>query len=215
MTKSSEAKGYETMRLSVAAATLNWGDLENSIVRFFRDLIQSEDLSLAPIIYFAPSNTETRLYIVDAVAHHILSGGYRFIKFGEEALTCWTAILSKINKAKEGRNKIAHGQILEIPGRKTHFRLTSSIYDIGRFTKEPLHPQLPGLSQHDVQEIADKFHELHNLVDELTNVIRALRDPDDQASPEKLRSLAIRLKTSIPSLDVHFPKEQQCPHEPS
>lgn len=193
------------MRLAVGTALLNWGDLENVLARFLLDLMQHPDGNIAAVIYFAPNNTETRLYIVDNVANHIFC--HTPINFGRELHLCWQKVLGRINKAKESRNRLAHGQVLEwhLPSGKAFARLTGSVYDVSRFRKES--GQMPGISLNDVTQIGDHFHRLSEEVGHLTSVLKSVRvEPVFPTSRDKVRELAIRLKTSVPSLGVRFDK---------
>lgn len=203
----------EKMRLAVGAALMNWGDLENALAHFLRDLLQHPDNSIAPVIYFAPNNTETRLYIVDGIVNHILC--HTTIHFGEELYLCWQKVLSRINKSKDSRNRLAHGQIVTWQKNdKPHVRLTASIYDVSRFRKD--FGQMPGISLNDVEQIGKKFHEIISLIHAVRLAIHQARfDPFEfPASPNKVRALAIHLKTSVPSLGVRFDKGQPAQPQP-
>ena len=201
-----EHPDIEKMRLAVGTALMNWGDLENALAKFLEDLMQHPDHSIAAVIYFAPNNTETRLYIVDNVINHILC--HTSMVFGQELFLCWQKVLGRINKAKESRNRLAHGQIIDwhLPSGKGHARLTGSIYDISRFRKES--GQMPGISLNDVKQIGDHFHSLSEMIHEVRLAIHLTRTEKFSfpASRNRVRELAIHLKTSIPSLGVRFDK---------
>ena len=201
------------MRHAIGNALMNWSHVENALAKFLEDLLQHPDHSIPHVIYFAPNNTETRLYIVDGVATHIL--GHTPMSFGHELLLCWQKVLSRINKAKESRNRLAHGQIIEWhKDERVHIRLAASVYDVSRFRKET--GQMVGISIHDVEQISTKFEELIGLIYTVRYEIHRTRTEPFvfPASRDRVRELAIHLKTSVPSLGVRFDKGQPAQPQP-
>lgn len=141
---------------AIAQASTTWGRVENAMAGFFEALLGWSSEHEALYIYFAPNNAETRFKIVDTIARLRWDNYQQHDLKGE-----WTAIMTALNRAKDTRNRIVHGQI-EGPERKIHgkwvpqARLVASSLDVSRRRLDPPN-QWPGMSVHDVDGAANRF----------------------------------------------------------
>jgi hypothetical protein len=159
---------WEDMAKTVAQATTSWSRVENAMATLLEKLIGYSTDNIGTHIYFAPNNTETRFKIVDTLAR---------VKMGakevpHDLISEWNSVFVALGKAKETRNRIAHGEIqtpgLKKKGKWAHqARLTASSYDIGRTWKEHKPRQWPGMSINDVRATADKFYWLAVRIEEI------------------------------------------------
>lgn len=187
------------MREAVLNSSLNWADLENSLALLLRSLMRGTLEEIPFVIYFAPSNTETRIKIVDAVFEHLIFDGV------DSALLekCFKKILEKIHRVKDSRNKIVHGQIVTV-GRalKQEVRLTGTLFDVSRLRKsldkQNGRPQLHGMSVNDVKTISEKIHECRSLVDDFAGIIDLIGRCERPTLHGKVLQLALRLSIEAP-----------------
>jgi hypothetical protein len=150
-------KMFEKMSLTIVQANTAWARVENAMAGLLEKLLgdySKENIALH--IYFAPNNTETRFKIVDTVARVKWQNHKTHDLLGE-----WNLIHASLGRAKDVRNRLAHGEI-QTPGRqidgklKFQSRLTASSWDVGRRAKEDNPRQWPGMSVRDVKATADR-----------------------------------------------------------
>jgi hypothetical protein len=159
---------FESMSIVIGQANTAWARVENAMAGFLEKLIGHSEDYVALHIYFAPNNTETRFKIVDTLARVKIEKH----KPPHDLLDEWAAVSTALGRAKEVRNRIAHGEI-HTPSRtikgkvKWQARLTASSFDIGRSWKEQKLRQWPGMSVHDVKATADRFFWLAVRVEEI------------------------------------------------
>jgi hypothetical protein len=161
-------KMFEKMSLTIVQANTAWARVENAMAGLLEKLLGDYSKgNIALHIYFAPNNTETRFKIVDTVARVKWQNHKTHDLLGE-----WNLIHASLGRAKDVRNRLAHGEI-QTPGRqidgklKFQSRLTASSWDVGRRAKEDNPRQWPGMSVRDVKATADRFFWLAIRIEEV------------------------------------------------
>jgi hypothetical protein len=198
---------FDPMYIAIAHANTSWARVENAMASLLEWLLGYSSDKVALHIYFAPNNTETRFKIVDTVAR-LNWQNYST----HDLLTEWAAIKIAVDRAKEVRNRIAHGEV-HGPGRKirgkwvTQVRLTPSSFDIGRRVKEWKPRQWPGLSLHDVKAASDRFFWLAVRIDEMRDYWMAQAIGPQTSLPGRFARIKERRLNSGPlSIDLNPPK---------
>ena len=114
-------KLFEKMSLALVQCNTSWSRVENAMAGLLESLLSWSADNVALHVYFAPNNTETRFKIVDTVAR------LKWQNYSAHDLMAeWTSIFTALGKAKEVRNRLAHGEI-QIPGRKIKGKLTHQL----------------------------------------------------------------------------------------
>src|SRR6516225_7243249 len=110
----------ETCRLreSVASISFAWANVENVMVMLLYAILRDDQGRFSSAIYFAPSAIETRFSIVDKALIELADN----MCCEQEIAKAWGDVLSQLQKLKQTRNKIAHGQISTVSskGGKNH-----------------------------------------------------------------------------------------------
>ena len=202
-------KMAEAMDLAIAQANTSWARVENAMASLLEWLLDYSTDNVALHIYFAPSNTETRFKIVDAVAR-VKWKDYKT----HDLLAEWVPIFTDLGRAKDVRNRIAHGQV-ECPGRKVkggnlkyQARLTALSFDLARRQRERKPRQWPGMSVHDVKATVSRFFWLAVRIEEMGEYYWMASSTGQHASlPEKFaRIIERRLNSGPLSSDLNPPK---------
>lgn len=198
---------FDQMYIAIAHANTSWARVENAMASLLEWLLGYSSDNVALHIYFAPNNTETRFKIVDTVAR-LQWQNYST----HDLVTEWMAIKTAVDRAKEVRNRIAHGEV-HGPGRKirgkwvTQVRLTPSSFDIGRRFKEWKPRQWPGLSLHDVKAASDRFFWLAVRIEEMRDYWMAQAIGPQTSLPGRFARIKERRLNSGPlSIDLNPPK---------
>lgn len=186
---------YKRMRAGLSATVETWSQLENSLSRVLAAAMNTPFDQMPFAIYYAPSNTESRLAIVDNAVYHIP------LLHGEipQAKACWDKLFSKINNAKSTRNKIIHGQIVTANiGGGNHCRLTGAMFDFSKRNKTAeafANKQLPGMSAHDVERAAALFARRSNQCSKLAAIFKAMINQPDE--PQAWRKTLAALEADL------------------
>jgi len=205
---------WDDMAKAVAQADTAWSRIENAMASLLEKLIGSYNDTIALHIYFAPSNTETRFKIVDAAAQVKMTDK----KVPDDLFAEWNIVFNAVGRAKEVRNRIAHGEI-QTPGQKRkgelvfQARLTASSFDISRRLKEPRPPQWPGLSTNQVRATADRFYWLAVRLEEIGRYWQGYSLRWKQPPlPETFACIVERRRNSGPlTADLTSPKPKRQP----
>lgn len=205
---------WDDMAKAIASANTAWARVENSMATLLERLIGYTTDNVGLHIYFAPNNTETRFKIVDTLARVKMTNKV----VPHDLLSEWEKIHVSLNRAKETRNRIAHGEI-NTPGRKRkgkwahQTRLTASSFDIGRNRQEANPKQWPGMSVRDVKATADKFFWLAVRIEETARYWQAYSLQWTQPPlPEIFARIVDRRQNSGPlSSDLRPPKPKTPP----
>jgi hypothetical protein len=202
----------DVMSLAVANANTSWARVENAMAGLLEWLLGYSSDNVALHVYFAPSNTETRFKIVDAAAQVKWKG-----HTAHNLLAEWTPIFQALGRAKEARNRIAHGEVKIASqtrrGSKTYqARLTVLSFDIARKRKEAKPRQWPGMSLRDVKATADRFFWLAVQIEEMREYWKAYSIGPQSSLPEIFARIVERRQNSGPlSADLKPPKPKRQP----
>jgi hypothetical protein len=175
-------------RIAVGNAIFAWASLEDKLVSLLGMVLgMAPAAPMASAIYFAPSNIETRLQIVDRAICERFNGH----KIEQQFLDEWQAVLGKINRLKSTRNKIAHASLIKTsrPDREPVIRVTPQIYDIQRRRPADEAGQLQGMSPHDVEEHVKAIQSVIPIVEELGTLVRS-----SNGAQQPLLEILARLK---------------------
>jgi hypothetical protein len=153
------------MKQAIAEAIIQWSWLEHALAGILDHLFEGIPSGLGTVVYYAPNNTETRIRMVDRALTFVPKGSgpkvYE-IMHSQRIEACWHKLL---NRAKEVRNKIVHGQVVGMKGKAR--LISDALFDPSE--RNPLSwaakawdsndrpPQLPGMSINDVAGAAKKF----------------------------------------------------------
>jgi hypothetical protein len=198
MTKPDKDAEAQRARIAVADSIFAWASLEDKLVTFLAALLGlSGGSGMASAIYFAPSNIETRLTIVDRVAQEF------FLKhrLEEPFLEEWANLILKINRLKGTRNKLAHASLTStITGRgestKRVVRVSPQIYDVQRRRSAAESGQLQGMGPADIEGHVSAIRSLIPVVANLRDLIFSADGP-----PEPLLQRLRELKADRMSRD--------------
>jgi hypothetical protein len=186
----------ERMRTCLGRAIEIWAELENGLADFLSYLIDANKRELGLVIYYSPSNMETRIAILDAVFIQVVPS----LSLGDHILKCWIKFLRLVGKAKTTRNKMIHGNIRAYGGldsRPVKARLVPPTLDPTRWKQEvmPNH-QYPGMSIHDVTAAGNNFQALRDTLYLMVAAIREVRkEPYDWHTwLDKVRTLEANLR---------------------
>ncbi len=181
MTKPSKDEEAQRARLAVADSIFAWASLEDKLVTFLAaSLGLMGGSGMASAIYFAPSNIETRLTIVDRVAREFFLNH----RLEEPFLAEWGSLILKINRLKGTRNKLAHASLTStIIGRgeaaKRVVRVSPQIYDMQRRRLAGESGQLQGMGPADIEGHVAAIRSLIPVVENLRDLIFAVGGPSE------------------------------------
>jgi hypothetical protein len=210
---------YDALELemvkAVAHANLTWARIENSMASLLEWLTGYSSDSTALHIYFVPSNTETRFKIVNAVAQIKWQDYTQHNLIGE-----WRILFAALNKAKDTRNKIAHGEIRVSSKRQRgtvrwQARLTALSYDLNRRRKEEMPRQWSGLSVSDVMATGTLFFALALRIEEMIGYWRNQTTGQHTTLPEIFARIVDRRLATAPQPSGQKTPKPEAPPEAS
>jgi hypothetical protein len=200
------AKQRSEIERAILAIVSEWASLENSLALLLGACLDSP-FGIALPIYYAPSNTETRIKIVDAAFRHRFStpAGH------EHVMPLWETFLLRLGRNKDARNSAIHGQIATvfINGRN-HVRHTPLMWDFERHRKGIKPRQLPGKSGADLKGCAEALRARCGDADLFSRLLSA-----PATSPQTFRELEARLKKAAPPQGGPTPAAPDDPHQSS
>ena len=204
---------FRRLREAILELLHTWADIETHFSVLLGEILG--DVPRAPLlasaIYFAPSGIDARFRIVDGA----LTVAIRELDARDHVAALWARLLVSLNRSKNVRNAVAHGQISLIIGnrkRRSQARLLPPAGDIFRLDEKIQRRQLPGLSSNDLRQSARKAYNLAEAVGEITRWLAAARRSDTDTSREILAGLEDRLRTSDPQQGA--PKKPKRPRPP-
>jgi len=180
---------------SVGQVTISWANLESDLFELFQLLCgQQESRYIPGVIFYTPSNVETRISLVD----NLITYHCEFNSIGEadeRLLALWNPIKGKINKLKNTRNAVVHGKII---GEATadsfvQSRLGPPFSDTMRLLPKLITGQMGGLGSNElmlhhqaVTRVSERMRKLNEAFQLRMQVISA---PDRDATIRKLLEL--------------------------
>jgi hypothetical protein len=203
---------WDEMAKAIAAANTAWARIENAMATLLEKFIGYTTDNVGFHIYFATNNTETRFRIVDTLARVKMANR----DVPHDLLGEWEKIHSAVYRAKETRNRIAHG-LINTPGRKRNgkwvhqTRLMASAFDIGRSRQEDP-KQWPGMSINNVKATAAHFFWLAVRIEETSRYWEtySLRWTQPPLQEIFARIVEHRKKKPLPSVQTS-PKSKHPP----
>lgn len=201
------AEDRARMDAAILAVVREFAALENDMSTILQELLEGSWTYAAPLIYFAPASTETRIAIVDATFKNVRWPS----DLGERALHQWGRFLNRLSRTRKSRNKVVHGQVVNTAngnGHGTRQRLTPAIGDLARFMPM-IHSGKPlGMSAHDVQSIAGTIKLLRADALDFRDLLRFTRLGEIKSSLMRVEQLEARhpnsgAQSNAPSFPVH------------
>jgi hypothetical protein len=201
----------------VGLVTRVWATLEMSLFELFRLLarlaIPSPGPEIAGVIFYTPSNTETRISLVNnLITYHCQL--QRIGDIDDRLVKLWsTKIKGKIDNLKNTRNAIVHGAIvLSARGMDQRQRLAPTFGDTLRF--QPTIHQHPGLGPSDLSTHEKAVWRVTERTQKLTlafaHRMQARFGPDNEAAIRALLELVHQLETDWSSQNN---QDQEQPDE--
>jgi hypothetical protein len=178
----------QRMLKAVAAVTLEWAEVENMCVFLLRQILAHGHMGIASAIWFAPTNLETRLTILDRAFCEFV----RNEEHEDRILRVWASTMNTANRLKSLRNKVAHGQIVvHRTNGKNYIRLTAPLLDNLKFRESRRPKQLPGVSAHDLERSFRSVLALADRMRDIANLARFTRMGNTPALLETLAQLEV------------------------
>lgn len=195
---------HDALIRGVGLVTRVWGVLENNLFQSFTVLgafDSSTQQDAAGVIFYTPSNMETRISFVDKLV------AYRFKLFGVPSIDpqiakLWSGVKGKIDTLKSTRNAIVHGTLVSSSGRanahdQTH-RIAPNFGDVLRFLPDVMQGRHPGLGSNEL-----RVHEkaVWRVNERLRNLNEAFQlRMEIQLGPDK-DTAVLKLLELLPNLD--------------
>ena len=205
-TPTEAARRVALERERMDAALLNviryWGYLEQQYCLILEACLLPTTFAMAMAIYFAPSSTETRFAIVDSAVQAVLWGH----KKERGILAVWGRFKNRVNRQKNVRNMVAHGEIITYPlGGRAQVRLAHSQLDTVRRFRARKERQAEGMSVSDVEHHAKAIEQRIQEAQRFSMFIHHLRTGGRGPSPNMSR--AIKRARRPPSPPAPAPSE--------
>lgn len=178
---------HQAIREAMLELMFAWAGLENTLSFLLAKIIRDPSHALASAIYFAPSNTETRLNIIGSVLKIAIG---RSPHYETTIAPAWKRFTNSFGGRKNVRNQVAHGHIttMNIKG-KRHARLTSPLFDVIRVGGSLLQGKLPGLSSNDIQQSTIAIQKLSDEVYKWMSIVEAFYAANEKALLDVLAEL--------------------------
>jgi len=169
-----------------------WSHLETALSALLYEILHIQPRSsLIPyVIYYSPDGFDARQKIVVRVLQ-------RFIRENPKCVVLkrhWETINNELQKAKDIRNKVAHGAplILGIRGNK-YIRHSPPAFDVRLVGELIPTGTIPGLSVEEIKKANQKINKLAECIDDTNRAIAAFH----QFGPDTLQK-------SLPPLDANL-----------
>jgi hypothetical protein len=183
----------ETRRLreGVALITFAWANVENAMAMLLHAILRDDQGRFSSAIYFTPSAIETRFNIVNKAFHELLDG----TPVEKELSEVGSKIFSKLQKLKETRNKVAHGQVVtsgSLNG-KNHVRLMHPIFNVQKSREAFRAGQLAGLTASDLEKHLAIVSQLVTRLEVLRSIVDLIHEGDFATWRQKVPELTADL----------------------
>jgi hypothetical protein len=176
-----------------------------------QELLEGSWTYAAPLIYFAPASTETRVAIVDATFKNVRWPS----DLRDRAIYQWRKFLNRLARTRNSRNKVIHGEVVNTTNRNGHGtrqRLTPATGDLARFVPMIRSGQPLGMSAHDVQSVADNIKRLRTDALDIRDLLRFTRLGEIEASQKVLEQFEGRHpKQEVQSYATSSPEHTSPP----
>ncbi len=166
----------EQMFLAIGKAHSAFSRLESCLWELYSKAAQHHNSGVSNVVFYSPTNIETRIGIVDSVMQFLFDQH----NDGQRLYDAWAKLKGKIDKKKNVRNQIAHGELLpSTRGDNTQVRLTPQVADLVRIIPHVDTTQHPGMTLNDVIQFTTAVHSLSThvvILGKLTTAILEVRD---------------------------------------
>jgi hypothetical protein len=190
----------------VGLVTRVWGTAEQTLCELFHVLSQlgERGLETAGVIFYAPSNTETRVALVNNLVEYRCRM-QRLGDFDDRLRAYWKNLKGKIDTLKNGRNAIVHGVILNSShgGKNQRLRLSPALSDTLRIQSRINVEQVLKGGQHigfGPDELKSHEQAVWRVIERIQLLIAAFRPrmrlafgPHEGRDPEELLEAVSRL----------------------
>lgn len=203
-------RSRQALKNAVSDLFQAWADLESSLAFLFAVTAIKPGLGAVGFeIYFAPSNMETRVKLVDTA----FTAALRRNAAAAAALSEWTTILNAINRAKSTRNAVAHGctMITTDPG-PLQYRIGPPQFHLGAMFKAMERGANVALSANDISQSATAVWTNAGKIRGLAVAVGEMMRAEADASPPKPPEPASDHSTAaLPKADRKPPRRKARP----
>lgn len=203
-------RSRQALKNAVSDLFQAWADLESSLAFLFAVAVIKPGLgSVGFEIYFALSNMETRVKLVDTS----LTAALRHNDGAAAVLSEWTTILNAINRAKGTRNAVAHGcTMITSDAGPLQYRIGPPQFHLGAMFKAMGRGANLALSANDISQSADAVWANAGKIRALASAAGGLIDGNATASPPKSPEPATDHSTAAPPKADRKPPRRKPRH---
>jgi hypothetical protein len=194
---------YEEIISSIGLVTRVWATLESSIFKLFMTLagFPPTDFEIAGVIFYTPSNTETRISLVDKLVTYRCELN-RAVDLDDRLRKVWEKAKGKIDALKNTRNAIIHGTVSGYAYGdnllKQGPRLNPAFGDWLRLAPPIMAKQIPGLGSNEIKNHEQAVWRVNDRMRKLDEAfqlrLRAQHGPDPEEAIRKLLELLPQLE---------------------
>jgi hypothetical protein len=207
---------YDAIINGIGLVTRAWATVEDGLFGLFRTLggFSEADRYVAGVIFYTPSNTETRVSFVDKLV------SYRFelnkvVGVDPRLSEIWTKVKGKIDALKNTRNAIVHGTISHSSRGADLYdqrpRLTPAQGDWLRFLPPILAGRHPGLGSNELKVHEQAVWRLNDRVRKLNEVFALGLKAQTGHDPEVRRTLLELLSQLEAQTNTQNNQDQEPP----
>jgi hypothetical protein len=208
----------------VGLVTRVWAQLESALCDLFRVLgnIPEKDRDLAGVIFYTPSNTETRIsFVANLVTYRC--DMHKIGELDDRLRALWGKLKGKIDYLKNTRNRIIHGTIVtsSIGPLDQRIRLSPAIADTLRFAPYLRQRRHPGLGPGEIKNHEQAVWRVNERTQRLNEAFRLRMQlqfgPHQGGEIQKLLELLTQLESQTNSQNSQDqePPEKTDPYQSS
>lgn len=168
----------EAIRRAVGDASVAWAGLESALCWIFITLgfFEQRDAHLPGVIFYSPSNFETRLSLIDdLMSYHFVVNALPQTHM-PAIYALWPRLRNRISTKQAKRNAVAHGNLVSQNAgelRKRRVRLSPALLDTLRLHPARVAKQYYGMSSNDINQFTQSVIRLAGLLLEYNRILQA------------------------------------------
>jgi len=167
-----------SIRRAVGNASVAWAGLESVLSHIFLTLaFEQKDVEIAGVIFYTPSNFESRISMVDNLMSYHFTVNAIPQTYMPQIYSIWPKLRGRIQTKQSRRNAIIHGNLMNQQRgaslRDRNIRLTPAFLDVLRQHKFRASKQLPGMSSNDIIQFTNGVVRLAGLLIDYNLILKA------------------------------------------
>lgn len=212
------------IRRAIGDASVAWSGLESALSHIFITLgFERQTTEVAGVIFYTPTNFETRLALVDnLMTYHFVVQALPMTHM-PQIYALWPLLRGRIAKKQSIRNAIAHGNLIHQDAgnlRRTRVRLSPALLDTLRLHPTRLTKQYFGMASNEINQFTNSIVRLATLLGEYDQILKAyrkgresLRGPllQDPELLEAVNQLAKKMKAQSQNNQDQEPPDKRSP----